>query len=520
MRTFVDDILGHAARTPGRTAVTTPDGDVTYAELAERIERLAAVLRARGAGPERVCAVAVPRGVDAVVAPAAVLRAGAAFLGLDVEQPPARLAALAASGGAELLVTTAELAARGQLPDPDGSGAPVLVDAPGTGGPTPTPTHAPEPEPVDGRALAYVSHTSGSTGAPSPVLIERRSADSYLRQLVRDQGLGPHTVALQTAPQGYDAAVRDTFAPLLAGGRLVLVPRAELMRPDAFGAAVRRHGVDTLLSVTPSFLAFLAGQPDARNLLAGVRLVVSSGESLRPFLAAGGRELVEGRLVNQYGPTECTMTSTRHVVPRRAEQPGGPDGAGRPDRPADVVGTPVDGVVVRLLDADLAPVPDGAVGEVFIGGVGVARGYRGLPARTADRFVPDPLGPPGARLYRTGDLAQAGPDGLEYLGRTDRQVKLRGHRVDPAEVEGALLGHPGVTGAVVTPEHDERGRVFLVAHVTGDLSGTTDGALRAHLATTLPPHLMPRRFERLAALPTTRSGKADRRALAGSGGRS
>ncbi|GAA4658105.1 hypothetical protein GCM10023347_06520 [Streptomyces chumphonensis] len=513
MGTFVDDILGHAARTPDRTAVTTPDGDVTYAELATRIERLAAVLRTRGAGPERVCAVAVPRGVDAVVAPAAVLRAGAAFLGLDVEQPPARLAELAASGGAELVVTTAESAARGGLPGADVPGGPVLVDAPATDGPTP----APEPESVDGRALAYVSHTSGSTGAPSPVLIERRSADSYLRRLVRDQGLGPHTVALQTAPQGYDAAVRDTFAPLLAGGRLVLVPRAELMRPDAFGAAVRRHGVNALLSVTPSFLAFLAGQPDARDLLAGVRLVVSSGESLRPFLAAGGRELVEGRLVNQYGPTECTMTSTRHVVPGGTGQRERSEGTGGP---ADVVGTPIDGVVVRLLDADLAPVPDGAVGEVFIGGIGVARGYRGLPARTADRFVPDPLGPPGARLYRTGDLAQAGPEGLEYLGRTDRQIKLRGHRVDPAEVEGALLGHRGVTGAVVTAERDERGRLFLVAHVTGDLSGTTDGALRTHLATTLPPHLMPRRFERLAALPTTRSGKADRRALAGSGGRS
>lgn len=510
MRTFVDDILAQAARTPGRVAVTTPDGELTYAGLAARIERLAAVLRSRGAGPERVCAVAVPRGVDAVVAPAAVLRAGAAFLGLDVEQPPARLAALAASGGAELLVTTSELAARrGGTPIP---GAPVLVDAPAPSGPPPEaePGSYPEPEPVDGRALAYVSHTSGSTGEPSPVLVERRSADSYLRFVVRDYGLGPHTVALQTAPQGYDAAVRDTFAPLLAGGRLVLVPRADLMRPDAFGATVRRHGVDTLLSVTPSFLAFLAGQPDARRLLAGVRLVVSSGESLRPFLAAGGRELVEGTLVNQYGPTECTMTSTRRVVPERPERRGDP---------ADVVGSPIDGVVVRLLDAALVPVPDGSVGEVFIGGVGVARGYRGLPARTADRFVPDPLGPPGARLYRTGDLAQSGPEGLEYLGRTDRQVKLRGHRVDPAEVEGALLGHPGVTGAVVTAETDERGRVFLVAHVTGDLAGTTDGALRAHLATTLPPHLMPRRFARLAALPTTRSGKADRRALAGSGGR-
>ncbi|MEV4194587.1 amino acid adenylation domain-containing protein [Streptomyces toxytricini] len=500
MRTFVDDIAGHALRDPGRIAVTTPSGDVTYGEVAARIEELSALLRARGARPETVCAVAVERGVDAVAAPAAVLRAGAAFLGLDPEQPPARLAALARSGGAELLVTTRALAGRlGGLPVP---GPPVLLDDPDAGPAAGTP-----PAPVGERSLAYVSHTSGSTGEPSAVLVEHRGMDNYLRFVVRDYGLGPGTVALQTAPLGYDASLRDTFAPLLAGGRLVVLPRSALLRPQEFGAAVRRYGVTALLSTTPSFLSFLAGQPDAAGLLDGVRLVVSSGESLRPFLAAGGRSLVRGALVNQYGPTECTMTSTRHTVPAV------------PDMVADVVGTPIDGVLVRLLDAGMRPVDDGAVGEVFIGGAGVARGYRGQPARTAERFVPDPLGPPGARLYRTGDLAVRGPDGLEFHGRADRQVKIRGYRVDPAEVEGVLLAHPGVTGAVVTSDTDAQGRVFLVAHVTGDLAGVPDGALRAHLAAVLPPHLMPRRFARLDELPTTRGGKADRRALAQSGGR-
>ncbi|MEU7551640.1 amino acid adenylation domain-containing protein [Streptomyces sp. NPDC044571] len=501
MRTFVDDIAAHAAAEPDRIAVTTPAGDWTYGQLTARIDALAAVLRARGARPERVCAVAVERGVDAVVAPAAVVRSGAAFLGLDPEQPPARLAALVRSGGADMLLTTSALAGRLDLPVP---GPPVLLDRPGTAaGPDQG-----RPGPPDGRCLAYVSHTSGSTGEPSAVLVEHRSLDSYLRFVVRDYGLGPGTVALQVAPLGYDASLRDTFAPLLAGGRLVVVPRSALLRPEEFGAAVREHEVSALLSVTPSFLSFLAGQPDGQRLLAGVRLVVSSGESLRPFLAAGGRPLVRGRLVNQYGPTECTMTSTRHVVPTR------------PDTRADTVGTPIDGVVVRLLDEGLAAVPGGSAGEVCIGGVGVARGYRGQPARTAERFVPDPYGPPGSRMYRTGDRASLGPDGLEYLGRGDRQVKIRGYRVDPAEVEGALLAHPGVTGAVVTSDTDGQGRVFLVAHVTGDLAQTTDAALRAHLATTLPPHLMPRRFARLAQLPTTRGGKADRRALSQSGGRS
>ncbi|GAA4933836.1 amino acid adenylation domain-containing protein [Streptomyces coeruleoprunus] len=500
MRTFVDDIADHAVREPDRVAVTTPDGELTYAGLAARVDALAAVLAARGARAETVCGVAVARGVDAVVAVAAAVRCGAAFLTLDVEQPPRRLAALVRSGGADLLVTTSDLADRLDLPVP---GRPVLLDRPET--------HAgdgPARGVPDGRALAYVSHTSGTTGEPSPVLVEHRGLDGYLRFVVRDFGLGPDTVALQTAPLGYDASVRDTFAPLLAGGRLVLVPRSAVLRPREFGAVVRAHGVNALLSVTPSFLSFLAGQPDGAGLPAGVRLVVSSGESLRPFLAAGGRSLVEGRLVNQYGPTECTMTSTRYDVPAD------------PATDADIVGTPIDGVVVRVLDDALGPVPEGEVGEVCIGGAGVARGYRGLAARTAECFVPDPAGPPGARLYRTGDLARSGPGGLRLLGRRDRQVKIRGHRVDPAEIEGALLAHPGVTGAVVTPRTDDAGRVFLVAHVTGDLADTGDAALRAHLGATLPPHLMPRRFVRLAELPTTRGGKADRRALAESAVRS
>lgn len=502
MRTFVDEILGHAAADPRRVALTTPTGQVSYGELVALIEANARLLRAAGAGPERVCAVAVARGPMAVVAMAAVIRAGAAFLTLDLEQPPARLASLVRSGGADLLLSAGREALAGlDLPIP---GEPVFLECS-----VPQPAQhdralrqADGPEP---NSLAYVSHTSGTTGEPNAVLIEHGGLDSYLRFLVRDYGLGADTVALQVAPSGYDASIRDTFAPLAAGGRLVLLPRGDVLRPESFGAAVRAHGVNTLLSVTPSFLTHLAAQPDGVGLFAGIRLLVSSGESLRPFLAAGGRALIGGALVNQYGPTECTMTSTRFRVPAE------------PDTEADIVGAPVDGVVVRLLDAELRQVADGAVGEVYIGGAGVARGYRGLPGRTAERFLPDPLGPPGARLYRTGDVASAGRDGLRYLGRVDRQIKIRGYRVDPAEVEGALLGHPAVTGAVVTAGTDPLGRVFLLAHVTGELGRIPDPALRRHLALSLPPHLMPRRFVRLAELPTTRGGKADRTALARAG---
>ncbi|MFI1562704.1 amino acid adenylation domain-containing protein [Streptomyces sp. NPDC020490] len=490
MRTIADDIAAHAARHPDRVALSTPAGEVTYGRLAARIEEIARLLRAHGTGPETVCAVAVEHGTDAVAAMAAVLRCGAAFLTLDVGQPRDRLTDFVRSAGARLLLTRAALAPALDLGVPA-----VLLDRPQA-------VQGPPPGPVDPRALAYVSHTSGSTGRPNAVLVEHRALDAYLRDTAEAFGLGPDTVALQTAPLGYDASIRDTFAPLLAGARLVIVDRARLLRPEEFADTVREHRITALLSVTPFFLSHLAAQPQLTDPLAGVSLVAASGESLRPFLAAGGRGLVPGRLVNQYGPTECTMTTTRHSVPAS------------PDPSADLVGTPRAGAVVRVLDADLAQVPDGTVGEVYIGGVGVARGYGGRPARTAECFVPDPYGPPGARLYRTGDLGWWGPGGLHYAGRTDRQVKIRGYRVDPAEVEGCLLAHPGVTGAVVTAHTDDRGRVHLLAHLTGDLSGTTDAELRGHLARSLPPHLMPRRFVRLDTLPTTRGGKADRRLLA------
>ncbi|MYX45814.1 AMP-binding protein, partial [Streptomyces sp. SID89] len=287
------------------------------------------------------------------------------------------------------------------------------------------------------------------------------------------------------------------------GARLVLADRSVLLRAEGFAETVRRFGVDTVLSATPSLLTFLTRHETIAAELRGLRLTVSSGESLRPFLAADGHRALGGRLVNQYGPTECTMTSTRLHLPER------------PETGADLIGTPIDGVAVRLLDDDGPdPVADGEVGEIHIAGAGVARGYCGRPALTAERFLPDPAGPPGARMYRTGDLARRRPDGnLEYLGRGDRQIKIRGYRVDPAEIEGELLGHPAVTGAVVTAETDGQGRTYLVAHVSGALDGVTDAALRAHLARTLPFHLMPRRFARIARVPTTSTGKADRRAL-------
>jgi D-alanine--poly(phosphoribitol) ligase subunit 1 len=494
----VNAIRDHARQRPDAPAVVTPEAVVSYGELWTRIDLLARELVRRGVGPEQVCAVAVGHGVDAVVAMVAVLAAGGAFLTLDPEQPRPRLTHLVSTARARFLVATDALAQplRPLVPGPT-----VVVDR--IGDPPDPGVTLPE---VPAGALAYVSHTSGSTGAPSAVLIERRSLDAYLRFVVRDYDLGPATVTLQVAPLGYDASIRDVLAPLTAGGRLVMVPRATLLRPAELVAAIRDFGIDSMLSVTPSFLTFLTQQQGVAAELRGVRLVVTSGESLRPFLAAGGRDKLPGRLVNQYGPTECTMTSLRYEVPRV------------PDTSVDRVGTPIDGMVLRLLGPDLAPVPPNSVGEVYLAGTGVARGYCGEPARTASRFIADPFGAPGSRMYRTGDLARWLPDGnLEFLGRSDRQIKIRGYRVDPAEIEGRLLSHPAVTGAVVTAAVDERGRTYLVAHVTGALAQTPDPALRAHLAEALPYYMLPRRFVRMERLPMGRSNKVDRAALVADG---
>ncbi|WP_204036922.1 amino acid adenylation domain-containing protein [Micromonospora qiuiae] len=485
MTTFLDDIFTHAATRPDAPAIVTPDTVMCYEDFAARTDRLARALVARGVGPEQVCAVMVDRGPEAVIAMAAVLRAGGAFLTLNAELPDQRLAAMVRTAQASFLVTTPSRA--GQLDFPI-DGPTVFVDAPDVPAALP---------PLSPRSLAYVSHTSGSSGPPNAVLLEHRGVTNYLRVIVDDYELGPDTVVLQLAPFGYDASIRDTFAPLVAGGQVVLVPRSTLLRPGEFVAAVRKWGVNTILSATPTFLTSLR-----QSELPDLRLTVSSGESLRPFLIAGGRDGVRGRMINQYGPTETTMTSTRFDVPPV------------PDTTVDLIGTPIDGVSVRLLDDDLHTVPDGGIGEVWIGGCGVARGYSGRPALTAARFVPDPHGAPGTRMYRTGDLARRLPDGdLVYLGRIDRQIKVRGYRIDPAEIEGALLAHPAVTAAQVTAGTDAGGRVFLIAYVAVASAEVTDSALRAHLAMTLPHHMIPRRFTRIDSVPTTVSGKTDRRAI-------
>jgi amino acid adenylation domain-containing protein len=498
VRTVVDDIRAHAARDPDAIALVSPTETVTYGVFAERIEQLARVLAGAGVRTDDRCVVALEPGPDAVIAMNAVLRAGGAFVTLDVLQPAQRLAAMVGTAGARFLITTSVLVERLDLPVP---GPAILLDRL-DGRP-----ELPPPARIEPAALAYASHTSGSTGVPRAVMVNHRGFYQLLRYVVRYCELDRSGVTLQLGPLGWDASVRDTFAPLVAGGRLILLPRSVLLRPDAMFDALDEYGVDTILSTTPTFLTALANAPGAAERLRRLRLIATSAESLRPFLGAGHRPVIAGRLVNLYGPTECTVSATSYEVPAD------------PDTSADLIGTPIDSATVHLLDSDLRAVADGAVGEIYIGGAGVARGYAGDPRETAEKFVPDAFAArAGDRLYRTGDLGRRRPDGtLEFLGRYDRQIKIRGYRIEPAEVEGALLAHPDVRGAVVTVAVDDRDRSYLVAHVVGELERRTDAELRTHLAGTLPPYLMPRRFVRLDRFPTTRNGKIDRTALTASG---
>jgi acyl-coenzyme A synthetase/AMP-(fatty) acid ligase/acyl carrier protein len=347
--------------------------------------------------------------------------------------------------------------------------------------------------------LAYVIYTSGSTGRPKGAMNTHAAIVNRLLWMQEEYGLRADDAVLQKTPFGFDVSVWELFWPLIAGARLV-VARPEGHRDPAYIAElVEREGVTTLHFVPPMLAAFLDAGGQARA--GSLRRVVCSGEALpfelqeRFFAALPGVELH-----NLYGPTEAAVDVTY-----RACRPGEPV----------TIGAPVANTRIHLLDRRMEPVPAGVPGELHIAGVQVGRGYLGRPELTAERFVPDPLSPePGARMYRTGDLARWRADGqVEYLGRIDQQVKVRGFRVEPGEVEAALLAHPSVRGAVVVAREDAPGDRRLVAYFTADGEAPSAAGLRAHLARQLPEHMVPSAFVALDALPLTPNGKLDRRAL-------
>ncbi|THA24437.1 amino acid adenylation domain-containing protein [Streptomyces sp. RKND-216] len=506
-------VLDQIARTPDATAVVSGEEALTYRRLGARACRLAGRLTAHGVRPGSLVGIGLGRGVQQPVAVLAVLLTGAAYVAVDPRHPQRRLRELLADSGAGLLVTDRPWA---DAFDSAGPPALVLGDDDAAGDSSDDAGEAPVPQ-TAGRvppgALAYLAYTSGSTGRPKGVRTSHGAAAAYLRDYLGDRfGLGTEDTVLQLAGLSFDASVRDLLGPLTTGARVVLPDDDQAADPEALVTALDRHGATCLLSVVPTLLRALLSAAEARRSAgsrpgARLRLVLTAGEPLDTADCARAGAAFTGRpsVVDQYGPTEGTMTTTCMPVP-----PG--EGAAGPVP----IGPPVAGARLWVVDpyGELAPV--GVPGEVWIGGARLADGYHGQPGLTADRFVPEPFsGEPGARAYRTGDLARREADGtLTFLGRNDDQVKIRGQRVEPAAVERVLRTLPGVAeAAVVAVRSAATGRPDrLLACVA---PGTLDPqALRSGLLALLPEQQVPEVFRRVPALPRTANGKLDRKAVA------
>ncbi|HET9380236.1 MAG TPA: amino acid adenylation domain-containing protein, partial [Streptomyces sp.] len=468
-----------AARTPHATALVAGEARLDYAALDARADRLARHLTAQGAGPERLVALRLPRTADMIVAILAVWKAGAGYLPLDPALPGERVRFLLDDARPALVLDQAALR---EVPDTGTDGGPLAPPHPDT--------------------TAYVIHTSGSTGRPKGVAVTHRSLANLLaghrEGFVADAGGGPLRVAL-TASFSFDTSLEGVL--LMADGHpLHLVDETTRLDAAALVEYVVEHRID-FLDLTPTYLRQLLPAGLLTDPRHHPRVLMLGGEAVGPGL---WRELAARRDVaayNFYGPTECTVDA----LARRIE------GDGRP-----TVGRPLPNVRAYVLDDRLSPVPPGVGGELYLAGAQLARGYTGRPGLTAARFLPDPFGPPGTRMYRTGDLARWTADGhLDYLGRADDQVKVRGHRIEPGEVEAALTDLPDVAAAAVVAVTDPHGHTRLAAYlVPADPgAGLTAGPVRAACRRVLPDHMVPTSFTVLDALPTTVSGKVDRRAL-------
>ncbi|MFD8522277.1 non-ribosomal peptide synthase/polyketide synthase [Streptomyces capillispiralis] len=474
---------GWVTRDPDAPAVT--DGRITwsYAELARRAGRLAAHLVASGAGPERTVALVLPRSMELIAAELAVALTGAAFLPVDPDYPAERRALMLADAAPAVV-----------LDDLDRIRA--LMEG-----------QEPETDPVPSRTLpdhaAYVIFTSGSTGTPKGVTVTHRGIAGFATAAAERYAVGPGDRVLQFSSPSFDASVLELCVSVLSGALLVVPPNGPWLG-DELAAVLDEHRISHAL-IPPAALATLTDPADIGDL-PSLRTLIVGAEACPATLVdrwAPGR-----RMINSYGPTEATIVAT-WTGPLTV-------GTGTP-----AIGSPLPGTEAHILDAALRPVPPGTEGELYVGGDGLARGYLNRPGLTATRFVAHPSGPPGARLYRTGDRVRRRADGeLEFLGRADRQVKVRGFRIEPGEIEAALLGDPEIREAVVVVRDEEPARGRLIGYVTpADPARRPDPArLRAGLSAALPAHMVPSAVVVLDALPLTPQHKIDLRALPAPGG--
>ncbi|MEU6990229.1 amino acid adenylation domain-containing protein [Streptomyces sp. NPDC046465] len=490
-------------RWPERTAVSDGAQSLSYAELDRRSDALARRLRAAGVGRGSLVAVCTDRGAGLIVALVAALRTGAGYVPLDPGYPSERLRMTVADAGC------VAVAAPGRLAETFAGVGGAFVDLDDTGTPD-RGTEGADGEWTRVSALdtAYVIYTSGSTGRPKGVAV---SHDNLLRLFATSKdlfGFDETDVWTMFHSAAFDFSVWEIYGALLHGGRVHVVPYATTRDPDAMWRLIGEQQV-TMVSQTPTAFAHLARAAARAGYGATrVRHIVFGGEALQPaqladWAAHYGTDAP--CLVNMYGITETTVHVTHHrLTPADLSDP-------RPH--GTPIGTPLPDLTVHLLDERLRPVADGSIAEMYVSGPGVTKGYLNRPDLTAGRFLPDPH-VPGGRLYRTGDLAHRTPDGrLHHHGRSDHQIKLRGFRIEPGEIERTLLAHPGVHAAAVTLDRSDPTHPQLAAHtvLTAGVPATsvTLKSLLAHLAEHLPPHMVPATITPLAALPTTPNGKLD-----------
>ncbi|MYR08784.1 amino acid adenylation domain-containing protein [Gordonia sp. SID5947] len=498
--TLVDLLTDSARRHSAATAIIDVDGEtLDHAEFAARARSVADGLRARGIGPESVVGVALPRSVEQIVALHGVTLAGGAFLPIDPAEPTARLQHIVETARPAVVITAGGDAVADHEVDTVGLDE-LRTDAhPGRGRHA---VHTPRPARPHADHPAYVLFTSGSTGKPKGVIISHRSIVNRLTWMQSRYALDSSDRVLQKTPATFDVSVWEFYWPMVTGATMVIPSPDGHRDPWYLRDVIARHAVTTTHFVPSMLSAFAAahgGDDGAVDDLRSLRRIVTSGEALTPDTVAAVGRLTDAPVHNLYGPTEAAVDVTFHDHCTS-------------DAGAVPIGAPVWNTTAQVLDHRLAPQPIGAIGELYLGGIQLARGYRNRPDLTAARFVADPYGG-GTRLYRTGDLVRRRGDGeLEYLGRTDSQVKIRGQRVELGEIEAALSSLDGVRAAGVIIRDDV---VADEAAVVGYVSGEdlTDRTLRAELADRLPEHMVPTAIVVLDELPTTANGKLDRRAL-------
>jgi amino acid adenylation domain-containing protein/non-ribosomal peptide synthase protein (TIGR01720 family) len=504
------------ARTPEATALIFPEGEreqrLTYAQLNTRANRLAHRLQSMGVGPDVLVGIAVERSIEMVIGLLAILKAGGAYVPLDPEYPAERLSYIMIDSGIGLLVTQEQLQVRLSIPE---SVQVLYLDGESENGHQESAENLPLSIQPDN--LAYVIYTSGSTGKPKGVCVSIQSLTQHILTSIKMLGLTDKDRVLQFSTYNFDAFIEQLY-PALCCGASIVVRGKNIWASDEFYQQLIAQSITVVDLPTQYWYQLIRDFSSYQFLDYGVlRQMNIGGEALPTEGLQIWRQahLSHVTLLNMYGPTEATVTATALDCS---------NSVGSHDKPIVPIGRPLEGRCCYLLDEDLNPAPIGCTSELYLGGMGLARGYHGRPALTAERFVPDPYGEAGSRMYRTGDLVRYRPDGnIEYMGRIDHQLKIRGFRIELGEIESQLQAQAGVRNAVVLAQTGAGGQQQLVAYVVpvegslakaeAEVQNAFRSALRSRLQTVLPEYMIPAQYVLLASLPLTPSGKLDRKAL-------